>query len=141
MAPKRGIKRKVAGSAENISAANGDDMTTIAPPDAKTWPGFVEMESNPVSCTPKCSPRWRLQNAPQLTRLQAFFNQILGQSGIKGIKIQELYETGPDMVAFLPYVSPGFHPIFPSKSSPWQQHSTVHLNAGTLLRRAHLSRR
>lgn len=50
MAPKRGQKRKAAGSvdAPANTTANGD-TTQIAPPNVETWPGWVEMESEPVS--------------------------------------------------------------------------------------------
>ena len=47
MPPKKGIKRKAAK--ESTAETNGDAHLT--PPDRENWPGWVEMESEPVSVT------------------------------------------------------------------------------------------
>ena len=57
MAPKRGKKRKQTRlSAETVDGAN--DETPLSPPDRETWPGWVEMESEPVSYV-MCTERAR----------------------------------------------------------------------------------
>lgn len=50
MAPKRGQKRKAAGSVDApANTTTNGDTNQIAPPNVETWPGWVEMESEPVS--------------------------------------------------------------------------------------------
>ncbi|WPG97376.1 Hypothetical protein R9X50_00015100 [Acrodontium crateriforme] len=70
MPPKRGRKRKV----DAVVQTNG-----ITLPDRKTWPGWVEMESEP-----------------------AFFNVMLSEMGVKGAKVQEVYSLDDEMLAILP---------------------------------------
>ncbi|KAI7707327.1 hypothetical protein KC353_g11700 [Hortaea werneckii] len=75
MPPKKGTKRKAKAVSGN-HAANGD--ASLAPPDRSTWPGWVEMESEP-----------------------AFFNVMLREMGVQGVKVQEIYELDENMLAFL----------------------------------------
>ncbi|KAI7215711.1 hypothetical protein KC333_g5286 [Hortaea werneckii] len=75
MPPKKGTKRKAKAVSGNHTA-NGD--APLAPPDRSTWPGWVEMESEP-----------------------AFFNVMLREMGVQGIKVQEIYELDENMLAFL----------------------------------------
>ncbi|EME40184.1 hypothetical protein DOTSEDRAFT_179147 [Dothistroma septosporum NZE10] len=75
MPPKRGIKRKANGAA--ATTANGDKTLTL--PDRQTWPGWVEMESEP-----------------------AFFNVMLQEMGTRGVKVQEVYGTEPEDLIPLP---------------------------------------
>lgn len=49
------------------------------PPDRATWPGWVEMESEP-----------------------AFFNVMLKDMGVRGVKVQEVYSLDEEMLAILP---------------------------------------
>ncbi|KAM0717049.1 hypothetical protein Q7P37_006901 [Cladosporium fusiforme] len=72
MAPKR-----KAASKATVNAAKANDALT--PPDRETWPGWVEMESEP-----------------------AFFNVMLKDMGVRGVKIQEVYGLDDEMLAFLP---------------------------------------
>ncbi|KAK5172973.1 uncharacterized protein LTR77_003095 [Saxophila tyrrhenica] len=73
MPPKKGTKRK----ASNGSLANGE--MDLLPPDRATWPGWVEMESEP-----------------------AFFNVMLNEMGVQGVKVQEVYGLDEEMLAILP---------------------------------------
>lgn len=73
MPPKKKGKRKRASD----SNTNGDPEP--APLDRATWPGWVEMESEP-----------------------AFFNVILSDMGVQGVRIQEVYGLDPEMLAILP---------------------------------------
>ncbi len=73
MAPKKGIKRK----ASTGGMSNGDGE--LLPPDRATWPGWVEMESEP-----------------------AFFNVMLNEMGVQGVKVQEVYGLDEEMLAILP---------------------------------------
>ena len=75
MPPKRGTKRKAAGS----SATKSNGEAPLTPPDRKTWPGWVEMESEP-----------------------SFFNVMLREMGVEGVKVQEIYDLDENMLAFLP---------------------------------------
>lgn len=77
MAPKRGKKRKTTTS-PGTPTSNGDDAS-LAPPDRATWPGWVEMESEP-----------------------AFFNVMLREMGVRGAKIQEVFSIEDTELAMLP---------------------------------------
>ena len=48
MAPKKkkGAKRKATAQTDDSEATDGD--VSLSPPDRATWPGWVEMESEPV---------------------------------------------------------------------------------------------
>lgn len=73
MPPKKKQKRKHGTE----SKPNGD--AERAPLDRTTWPGWVEMESEP-----------------------AFFNVMLSDMGVQGVKVQEVYGLDPEMLAILP---------------------------------------
>ncbi|EME77842.1 uncharacterized protein MYCFIDRAFT_33165 [Pseudocercospora fijiensis CIRAD86] len=66
MPPKRGQKRK-ASAASNGPSVNGHPP--LAPPDRDTWPGWVEMESEP-----------------------AFFNIMLKEMGVRGVQVQDVLD-------------------------------------------------
>ncbi|KAK3683022.1 hypothetical protein LTR37_020640 [Vermiconidia calcicola] len=74
---KKGTKRKATPQANGSEITNGD--STPAPPDRTTWPGWVEMESEP-----------------------AFFNIMLNEMGARGVKVQEVYGLDEEMLATLP---------------------------------------
>ncbi|RMY75471.1 hypothetical protein D0863_02559 [Hortaea werneckii] len=97
MPPKKGAKRK-AKSISGSSAANGDAL--LAPPDRSTWPGWVEMESEP-----------------------AFFNVMLREMGVQGVKVQEIYELDEDMLAFLSEPVHAFIFLFRYKDADAQSQS------------------
>ncbi|KXS99431.1 hypothetical protein AC578_8135 [Pseudocercospora eumusae] len=64
MPPKRGQKRKAP------KASNGEDgQAPLAPPHRDTWPGWVEMESEP-----------------------AFFNVMLKEMGVRGVQVQDVLD-------------------------------------------------
>lgn len=73
--PPKSRKRKVSDNTDN-TATNGDDAT---PPDRNTWPGWVEMESEP-----------------------AFFNVMLKDMGVHGVKINEVWSLDDNDLAILP---------------------------------------
>ncbi|KAI5361405.1 Putative peptidase C12, ubiquitin carboxyl-terminal hydrolase [Septoria linicola] len=77
MPPKRGQKRK-SNTAVNGNSSNGN-TAVLAPPDRETWQGWVEMESEP-----------------------AFFNVMLKEMGVRGVKVQEVLSIDEDMLAMLP---------------------------------------
>ncbi|KAK4612144.1 Ubiquitin carboxyl-terminal hydrolase isozyme L5 [Fulvia fulva] len=77
MPPNRGTKRTANGAAATTTTTNGDK--SLALPDRQTWPGWVEMESEP-----------------------AFFSVMLQEMGARGIKVQELYGTEPEDLIPLP---------------------------------------
>ncbi|KAI7151198.1 hypothetical protein D0869_01320 [Hortaea werneckii] len=97
MPPKKGKKRKAKAVSGN-HAANGD--ASLAPPDRSTWPGWVEMESEP-----------------------AFFNVMLREMGVQGIKVQEIYELDENMLAFLPEPVHAFIFLFRYKDADAQSQS------------------
>lgn len=74
--PPKSRKRK-APAKSNTATTNGDDALT--PPDRNTWPGWVEMESEP-----------------------AFFNVMLKDMGVHGVKINEVWSLDDDNLAILP---------------------------------------
>ena len=73
--PPKSKKRKATTS--TTAGSNAPDALT--PPDRATWPGWVEMESEP-----------------------AFFNVMLKEIGVRGVKIQEVYGLDDEMLAILP---------------------------------------
>ncbi|KAI7537946.1 hypothetical protein KC331_g10642 [Hortaea werneckii] len=97
MPPKKGTKRKAKAVSVNATA-NGD--SPLAPPDRSTWPGWVEMESEP-----------------------AFFNVMLREMGVQGIKVQEIYELDENMLAFLSEPVHAFIFLFRYKDADAQSQS------------------
>ncbi|EMD00252.1 hypothetical protein BAUCODRAFT_30723 [Baudoinia panamericana UAMH 10762] len=80
MAQKRSKVRKVAAVSSNAAATTIDgESGSSAPPDRATWSGWVEMESEP-----------------------AFFNVMLKEMGVRGVKVQEVYDLGEEFLAMLP---------------------------------------
>jgi len=77
MPPKRGQKRK---ATTRNNATPDDNAAHLSPPDRANWPGWVEMESEP-----------------------AFFNVMLKDMGVRGVKVQEVYGLEDDMLAILPH--------------------------------------
>ncbi|KAF2717860.1 cysteine proteinase [Polychaeton citri CBS 116435] len=72
MAPKKPRKRRAMPHGEN-------DVPESAVLDRDTWPGWVEMESEP-----------------------AFFNAMLHDLGVSGARVQEVYSLDSEMLAILP---------------------------------------
>ncbi|KAI6810191.1 hypothetical protein KC332_g14173 [Hortaea werneckii] len=97
MPPKKGAKRKAKAISGN-STANGD--ASLAPPDRSTWPGWVEMESEP-----------------------AFFNVMIREMGVQGVKVQEIYELDENMLAFLSEPVHAFIFLFRYKDADAQSQS------------------
>lgn len=65
--------------------------------DKANWNGFCEIESEPVSAwftlvKPLWLPHWQ----------QAFFNVMLQDFGVKGVKIQEVISLDEELLAFIP---------------------------------------
>ena len=65
--------------------------------DKANWNGFCEIESEPVSVwlilvKPLWLPDWQ----------QAFFNVMLHDFGVKGVKIQEIISLDDELLAFIP---------------------------------------
>ncbi|KAF7191501.1 Ubiquitin carboxyl-terminal hydrolase isozyme L5 [Pseudocercospora fuligena] len=67
MPPKRGQKRKATAASNGGDDDDGD--APLAPPDRDTWPGWVEMESEP-----------------------AFFNVMLKEMGVRGVQVQDVLD-------------------------------------------------
>jgi ubiquitin carboxyl-terminal hydrolase L5 len=74
--PPKSKKRK-APAKPNGTTNNGDNALT--PPDRNTWPGWVEMESEP-----------------------AFFNTMLKDMGVHGVKTSEVWSLEDNELAVLP---------------------------------------
>ncbi|KAK5126230.1 hypothetical protein LTR85_010465 [Meristemomyces frigidus] len=77
MPPRRGKKRKTTTSSGTTTENSGN--ASLTPPDRATWPGWVEMESEP-----------------------AFFNVMLREMGVRGAKIQEVFSIEDTELAMLP---------------------------------------
>lgn len=74
-------------------------------PDKSSWNGFCEIESEPV-----ISPSQYIEpNADFL--YQAYFNVMLREFGVEGVKVQELFTLDDEMIDQLPYVSPVLEPL------------------------------
>jgi ubiquitin carboxyl-terminal hydrolase L5 len=73
--PPKSRKRKAPAKSNNTT--NGDNALT--PPDRNTWPGWVEMESEP-----------------------AFFNVMLKDMGVHGVKTSEVWSLEDNELAVLP---------------------------------------
>lgn len=73
---------------------------TLSPitPDRQNWPGWCEVESEPVS-----GPESALILLHVLiNHRKAFFNTILRDMGIRGVKVQEVLGLDDDLLAILP---------------------------------------
>lgn len=76
------------------SSPNAAEPTT---PDLDSWPGWCEIESEPV--------RYHLLSwcvAVKLTKTQAFFTTILKDIGIRDLRVQEVFGVDDDALAILP---------------------------------------
>lgn len=71
--------KKIKTAASGSTQAHFSDQTSLEPPDRAVWPGWVEMESEP-----------------------AFFNTMLKDMNVKGVKVQEVYGLDDEMLAILP---------------------------------------
>ncbi|KAK4497197.1 hypothetical protein PRZ48_011647 [Zasmidium cellare] len=98
MPPKRGTKRKANGTTAASSTKKGSEL---APPDRGTWQGWVEMESEP-----------------------AFFNVMLKDMGVRGVRIQEVYSMDPDILATLPQPVHAFIFLFRYKTQDEEDSAT-----------------
>lgn len=65
--------------------------------DKNSWNGFCEIESEPVCIS-------LLDCGQKLINLQAFFNVMLREFGVQGVKVQELFTLDEDMIDQLPHV-------------------------------------
>ena len=78
MPPKTGKRKattkKPINTKKAIKASNA-----VTTPDRFTWPGWVEMESEP-----------------------AFFNVMLKEMGVRGIKVNEVWSMDDNCMAMLP---------------------------------------
>ncbi|KAM0710158.1 hypothetical protein Q7P35_002520 [Cladosporium inversicolor] len=70
-------KKRKTPAKSNATTANGGNA--ITPPDRDTWPGWVEMESEP-----------------------AFFNAMLKDMGVRGVKTSEVWSLDGNDLAILP---------------------------------------
>ncbi len=71
--------------------------------DKHNWNGFCEIESEPVS-----QNNISVRVSVCLTNLappKAFFNTILKELGVSGVKVQEVVSLDPEMLVLLPYVN------------------------------------
>jgi hypothetical protein len=75
MPPKTGKRKAAAKKAAATKKANKANTT----PDRLTWPGWVEMESEP-----------------------AFFNVMLKEMGVRGVKVNEVWSLDDNDMAMLP---------------------------------------
>ena len=78
MPPKTG-KRKVGGKKPAGKKGAATKKAANTTPDRLTWPGWVEMESEP-----------------------AFFNVMLKDMGVRGVKVNEVYSMDDNDMAMLP---------------------------------------
>jgi hypothetical protein len=78
MPPKTG-KRKVGGKKVAGKKGAATKKAANTAPDRLTWPGWVEMESEP-----------------------AFFNVMLKDMGVRGVKVNEVYDMDDNAMAMLP---------------------------------------
>lgn len=66
--------------------------------DKQNWKGFCEIESEPVSA-------WQRSVHLQyqvLIDFQAFFNVMLKDFGVRGVKVQEVVSLDEEILTFLP---------------------------------------
>ncbi|KAK3075616.1 hypothetical protein LTR53_000954 [Teratosphaeriaceae sp. CCFEE 6253] len=75
-------------------------MPPKAPPDRETWPGWVEMESEP-----------------------AFFNVMLDEMGVQGLKVREVYDMDETFLLTLPQPVHALIFLFRYKEDSQQQAS------------------
>lgn len=98
--PTKGSRRRTAGDVDNTS-------NPALPPDRANWPGWIELESEPVrieSCILAAPP-----GTDGFTK--AFFNVMLREMGADGVKVQEVLGLDDDMLAILPYASMLHRPV------------------------------
>ena len=72
--------------------------------DKKNWNGFCEIESEPVSDQGVTALSTILRFMWLSLQSKAFFNVILKELGVRGVKVQEVVSLEPEMLELLPYV-------------------------------------
>lgn len=75
-----------------------DPLQYASHADKANWNGFCEIESEPVSCYHQIIAFKDVIAHNQL----AFFNVMLRDFGVRGIKVQEIFSLDDDMLACLP---------------------------------------
>lgn len=77
----------------------GDDLCGSATTQEKElWNGFCEIESEPVSCGKLAIVCLGMCS---INLLQALFNVMLREFGVRGVKVQEIVSLDEDMMAGL----------------------------------------
>lgn len=72
--------------------------------DKKNWNGFCEIESEPVSDQAVIPRTNSSLFSNRALEFKAFFNVILKELGVRGVKVQEVVSLEPEMLELLPYV-------------------------------------
>ena len=65
--------------------------------DRKAWKGFCEIESEPV-----CYVHKSLERVLVLIHPEAYFNIMLRDFGVEGVKVQEIVSLDEELLACLP---------------------------------------
>ena len=101
-------RRRLAKSADVSDTAALPNDSLLTPPhsaqtpidDSSSWNGFCEVESEPVSTLPKQTCFSHLA----LTSFTAFFNVMLKNFGVSGVKVQEIVSLEKEILSDLPFV-------------------------------------
>lgn len=73
-------------------------LRPLEPKEIEEWEGWAELESEPVSYAGDMASFW---GPTRLISLQAFFNTILRDLGVEGVKVQELFSVDQESVNLL----------------------------------------
>jgi ubiquitin carboxyl-terminal hydrolase L5 len=103
---RTGLRRKREDPKEPDPNPMEAAMKPLTDEERRSWPGWVELESEPVST----------ERAPFLSffiylneesdgNCQTLFNYILREYGVKDVKIQEVFSLDDESLNFLPYVT------------------------------------
>lgn len=96
--PRRKIPRKLPEDANFIAPKvfPNDPLLPATAKDRHEWKGFCEIESEPVDTS------IRDNSLKLLMKCKAYFNTMLRDFGVKGVKVQEVVSLDQQFLAFLP---------------------------------------
>ena len=81
-------------------------MKPLTDEERRSWPGWVELESEPVSAERALFLSLFIYIEGKFDRIcQTLFNYTLREYGVKDVKIQEVFSLDDESLNFLPYVT------------------------------------
>ena len=95
--PKRNLRKRLSKDADESTTKTfpNHPLAAASANDRKEWKGFCEIESEPVRTL--CDA---MMETGSLTVLEAYFNAMLREFGVTGLKVQEVVSLDEQFLAY-----------------------------------------